>query len=239
MSIDREILESIQEAGTKRFSKAKKTDRVLFGKEHGRKSLSAFARYIDPKFEDPWHVQSMIAMCESLESREIKRGIINLPPRRSKSQTCTRIFPSWYIGRHPDHNVIIASYSDSKAARFGRWIRDCVESPRFAQVFPEVKVRSDFRASSEWETSKGGLVISRGLRGGITGEGADLLLIDDPYKNMEEATSEIISQKVIENYMTVAETRLSPQGIILIVHTRWTRRDLTGVLLGEDKENTE
>lgn len=234
MSVDREILESIREAGTKRFAKVKKEDRVLYGKENGRKNLIPFARYIDSKFEDPWHIHSIADMLERMEQREIRRGIINVPPRRGKSQLCTRLFPSWYIGRNPDHNVIISSYSDSKAARFGRWVRDCVESPRFAQIFPDVKVRSDFRASSEWETSHGGLVISKSLRGGITGEGADLFIIDDPYKNMEEATSETISEKVIENYLSVAETRLSPNGIILIVHTRWTRRDLTGYLLGDE-----
>ncbi|WP_004472609.1 terminase large subunit domain-containing protein [Leptospira santarosai] len=237
MPIDREILESIREAGTKRFSKIKKSDRVLYGKEHGKDSLGAFARFIDPKFEDPLHIKSIIHLLEKMEKGEIQRSIINMPPRRGKSQICTRIFPAWFIGRHPDKNVILLSYSDEKAARFGRWVRDCVESERFSQIFPKVKVRPDMRAAAEWETTSGGLVLSAGLKGGFNGDGADLLVVDDPYKNREEATSEVISEKIIENFMSVGETRLSPNGIILIPHTRWLRNDLTGRLIGEDKES--
>ncbi|QDK22960.1 terminase large subunit domain-containing protein [Leptospira weilii] len=236
MSVDREILESIREAGTKRFSKVKKTDRILYGKEFGKDSLTAFAKYIDPKFEDPLHIKSIIHLLERMEKGEIQRGIINMPPRRGKSQICTRIFPAWFLGRHPDKNVILLSYSDNKAARFGRWVRDCVESNRFSQIFPNTKVRPDMRAAAEWETTSGGLVLSAGLKGGFNGDGADLLIVDDPYKNREEATSETISEKIIENFMSVGETRLSPNAIILIVHTRWLRNDLTGRLIGEDKE---
>lgn len=79
--------------------------------------------------------------------------------------------------------------------------------------------------------------MSAGLKGGFNGDGADLLVVDDPYKNREEATSEVISEKIIENFMSVGETRLSPNGIILIPHTRWLRNDLTGRLIGEDKES--
>ncbi|EMM77045.1 terminase large subunit domain-containing protein [Leptospira santarosai] len=236
MPIDREILESIREAGTKRFSKIKKSDRVLYGKEHGKDSLGAFARFIDPKFEDPLHIKSIIHLLEKMEKGEIQRSIINMPPRRGKSQICTRIFPAWFIGKHPNKNVILLSYSDKKAARFGRWVRDCVESPRFQQIFPETNVRADMRAAGEWQTTKEGLVLSAGLKGGFNGDGADLLIVDDPYKNQEEATSETISEKIIENFMSVGETRLSPNAIILIVHTRWLRNDLTGRLIGEDKE---
>ncbi|EJP13134.1 terminase large subunit domain-containing protein [Leptospira interrogans] len=235
MSSDLEILESLQEFGTKQFSKVKKSDRNLYGKEFGKNSLTAFAKYIDPKFEDPLHIKSIIHLLEWMEKGEITRTIINMPPRRGKSQICTRIFPSWFIGKHPDKNVILLSYSDKKAARFGRWVRDCVESERFAQVFPNTKVRPDMRAAAEWETTDGGLVLSAGLKGGFNGEGADLLIVDDPYKNKEEATSPIVSEKIIENFMSVAETRLSPNAIILVVHTRWTRSDLTGVLTGENE----
>ncbi|WP_426486816.1 terminase large subunit domain-containing protein [Leptospira interrogans] len=235
MSSDLEILESLQEFGTKQFSKVKKSDRNLYGKEFGKDSLTAFAKYIDPKFEDPLHIKSIIHLLEEMEKGKIPRTIINMPPRRGKSQICTRIFPSWFIGKHPDKNVILLSYSDKKAARFGRWVRDCVESERFAQVFPNTKVRPDMRAAAEWETTDGGLVLSAGLKGGFNGEGADLLIVDDPYKNKEEATSPIVSEKIIENFMSVAETRLSPNAIILVVHTRWTRSDLTGVLTGENE----
>ncbi|MCR8647689.1 terminase large subunit domain-containing protein [Leptospira interrogans] len=236
MSSDLEILESLQEFGTKQFSKVKKSDRNLYGKEFGKDSLTAFAKYIDPKFEDPLHIKSIIHLLEEMEKGKITRTIINMPPRRGKSQICTRIFPTWFLGRHPDKNVILLSYSDKKAARFGRWVRDCVESSKFQHVFPECKVRPDMRSAGEWQTTKEGLVLSAGLKSGFNGEGADLLIVDDPYKNMEEATSEAISEKIIENFMSVGETRLSPTAIILIIHTRWLRNDLTGILLGEDRE---
>ncbi|XMT31907.1 hypothetical protein LIBAT_07770 [Leptospira interrogans] len=164
MSSDLEILESLQEFGTKQFSKVKKSDRNLYGKEFGKDSLTAFAKYIDPKFEDPLHIKSIIHLLEEMEKGKITRTIINMPPRRGKSQICTRIFPTWFLGRHPDKNVILLSYSDKKAARFGRWVRDCVESSKFQHVFPECKVRPDMRSAGEWQTTKEGLVLSAGLK---------------------------------------------------------------------------
>lgn len=234
---DKDIFLQLSEEGTKRFSKIKKEDRIHYGKEFGQKSLLAFARYIDPKFQNPKHIKTIIDLLEDMEKGKILRAIVNMPPRHGKSQICTRIFPTWYLGKHPETEVIIASYSNKKAERFTGWIRDRIEAPAFSAVFPDVAVRDDVRARSDWQTTAGGVVIGAGLSGGLTGEGAGLLIIDDPYKNMEEATSETMNEKIWENYLSVAEARLAPDARVLIVHTRWTKNDLTGRLLGEDKDD--
>lgn len=238
MLVNKEVFELFTEQGTKRYSKVRKKNKIIYGKENGKSSLLAFSSYLDPKFDTPWHIKEIASSLEKMEKRnsDMDRMIVNMPPRHGKSQLITRLFPAWYLGRNPNDNVIILSYSDAKAQRFGRWVRDCVESPNYAKVFPDVSVRSDLRAADEWETTKGGLVISAGLAGGVTGEGADLLIVDDPFKNLEQAVSPVIAEKIWDNYLMVAETRLSPKGIVVIVHTRWTREDLTGRLLNESED---
>jgi hypothetical protein len=123
--------------------------------------------------------------------------MIFVPPRFGKSHTTSKLFHSWYRGKHPKDEIILASFNKSKAAEFTRWVRDTCEGPFFHDIFPEVTVRPDKRAADEWHTIQGGITIGAGTQGGLTGRGAHLAFIDDPVKDFEEARSAVIQDKTM------------------------------------------
>lgn len=237
MSIDREILEKFRELGTEQFSKVSKKDPKLYGKKFGKSKLIPFAYYMDPDtepFSDPWHIKEIAKVLQDVESGKLKRLIINMPPRHGKTLLTSKIFVPWALGRNPRRRVIFSSYNDGKAEEETRFMRDLVESKEFRDIFPNVFVRSDARAKGEWVTTDGGIVIGAGSRGSITGRGADLALIDDPYKDYQDAVSPVVSEAVWTWYRSVLRTRLSPNAAIILIHTRWTKKDLTGRLIEQD-----
>jgi predicted phage terminase large subunit-like protein len=117
------------------------------------------------------------------------------------------------------------------ATDFGREVRNIVASEEFSFVFPDTRLASDSKAANRWNTNKGGYYVAAGVGGGITGKGADVLLIDDPIKDREEADSENTRQKIWDWYTGVAYTRLMPGGSVILIQTRWHDDDLAGRLL--------
>ena len=169
---------------------------------------------------------------EAVERGEIDRLMINMPPRHGKSELASRRFPAWFLGRHPNKSVIAASYNSDLAADFGRQVRNIVAAREYANLF-ETKLAEDSRAANRWNTDAGGSYVAAGVGTAITGGGADILLIDDPVKDREEADSEIQRQKVWDWYTSTAYTRLAPGGRIIVIQTRWHEDDLSGRLLVE------
>jgi predicted phage terminase large subunit-like protein len=231
MAKNREIFEALAEEGTKQFSTVKRGDKRLYGKTHGRDDLLAYAPYIEPTFLAPDHIKLIAKHLKAVEAGRIKRLIVNMPPRHGKSNLISKIFPSWYIGKHPADNILIASYGLSIAAPFTRWLRNTCESPEYREIFPKFSVAADSRARTQWDTTAGGKVVGAGADGPITGRGIELGIIDDPYKSYEEARSELQQEKLWEWYRSVFLTRLHPGGRIIVVHTRWTTNDLTAKLI--------
>lgn len=229
-----EHLQFLREEGTKQFSKVEKSDRKLYGKTFGNNDLIAFAKYIDPDFADPTHIQLIADALNKVHTGEIKRLIINMPPRHGKSQLCSKIFPTWYLGNHPKSNIILSSYAATLAEDFTRWQRNTCESPIYRDVFPELYIKQDSRAKDQWETVQDGTVIGAGVGGPITGRGADLAIIDDPVKNYEEAKSEIIQDKIWDWYQSTLRTRLHPGAKVILIMTRWVTFDLAGRLIAQD-----
>lgn len=153
-----------------------------------------------------------------------------MPPRHGKSQLASINFPSWYLGRNPEKEIIAASYSADLAQDFGAKTRDIVNSDIYHYIF-KTSLRSDEQAKGKWRTIEGGTYISTGVGGPITGRGANILIIDDPFKNREEADSEVIREKIWNWYISTAYTRLEKDGSIVIIATRWHLDDLIGRLL--------
>ena len=237
MSVGIEILEKFRELGTEQFSKVSKKDPKLYGKKHGQSKLIPFAFYLDPDtdpFTDPKHIREIAKALEDVESGKLKRLIINMPPRHGKTLLTSKIFVPWSVGKNPKRKIIFASYNDTKAEEETRFMRDLVESKEFRDIFPDVFVRSDARAKGAWITTDGGIIIGAGSRGSMTGRGADLAIIDDPYKDYQDAIYPVVSEAVWNWYRSVLRTRLSPNASIVVVHTRWTKNDLTGRLLEQD-----
>lgn len=159
--------------------------------------------------------------------------MIFAPPRHTKSELASRRFPAWYLGRHPDRQLIAATYSGDFALDFGREVRGIVHSEEFRALYPEVTLAQDSKAANRWHTNQGGVSVYVGVGGPITGRGAHVALIDDPFKNREEADSEVRRETVWKWYTSTLRTRLMPGGAIVLILTRWHEDDLAGRLLAQ------
>lgn len=166
---------------------------------------------------------------------EIPRLIIEAPVRHGKSELVCRHTPAWWLGRHPEHQVMLASYEAMIARSWGRKARDEL-AEHGAAVFGVVP--SSTPAAAEWWTVEGheGVMVTAGVGGALTGKGADLLIIDDPVKNAEEAQSTVQREKVWDWWRSTARSRLQPGGRVIIVMARWHEDDLVGRLLAADDE---
>lgn len=134
-----------------------------------------------------------------------------MPPRHGKSELASIRFPAWYLGRNPDKRIILASYADSLASTFGRQIRDLIQDERFQRVF-EATMSKVSSAADHWNIAgrRGGL-IAAGVGSGITGHGADMLIVDDPVKDASEADSPTVRENKWQWYTRTAYTRLQPR----------------------------
>ena len=177
------------------------------------------------------HHLALIQRLEDVASGKCKRLMVFMPPRHGKSMLASEYFPAWYLGMHPDHQVIAATYSQGLADDFGRKVRNLVTSEAHRWVFHDFLMSDDSQAANRFHTSTNGAYFAVGAGGPITGRGAHLLLIDDPIKGREDAESETMRQRLKDWYTSVARTRLMPGGAIVVIQTRWHSDDLSGWLL--------
>ena len=159
--------------------------------------------------------------------------MVFLPPRSSKSVICSKLFPAWYIGRNPEHEILTVSHSDQLSSDFGRSVRDIVNTEDFQDVFKGVSLRSDVRAAGKWKTNKGGQYYAAGVRSQIAGRGAHIAILDDVMSE-EDSYSEAGRRYVKEWYPAGLRTRIMPNGSILIINTRYHYDDLCGWLLKQE-----
>jgi len=161
------------------------------------------------------------------------RIIVNAPPQHGKSQSISHWLPTWYLDTWPERSVILASYGDTFASRWGLQVRDEFQAQQ--GTFTEIK--QERALASDWMTTRGGGMRSVGIGGSLTGIGSDLLIIDDPHKNWEEALSPTMREKVVDWFNAVLYTRRRPGASIIVVQTRWHERDLTGYLIAEHEDD--
>ena len=157
-----------------------------------------------------------------------------MPPRHTKSEFASYMLPAWFLGRDPSKKIIQCSNTAELAVGFGRKVRNLVASEPFSKIFPNVNLRSDSKAAGRWSTNKNGEYFAIGVGGTVTGKGADLLIIDDPHSEQEAALAQgdhSVFDKVYEWYTSGPRQRLQPGGAIIVVMTRWAKRDLTGRIL--------
>jgi predicted phage terminase large subunit-like protein len=157
-----------------------------------------------------------------------------MPPRHTKSEFASYLLPAWFLGKFPQKKVIQTSHTAELAVGFGRKVRNLVDSDVYKSIFPGVGLQSDSKAAGRWATNKGGDYFAIGIGGAVTGKGADLLIIDDPHSEQEATLAETnpeIYDKTHEWYTSGPRQRLQPGGAIVIVMTRWSKKDLTGQVL--------
>lgn len=203
-------------------------------REQGQNDFMKFVKTMWPGFIHGRHHELMARKFEQIANGEIKRLIINMPPRHTKSEFASFMLPAWFLGRFPNKKIIQCSNTAELAVGFGRKVRNLVDSDVYGQIFPNVSLRSDSKAAGRWSTNGNGEYFAIGVGGTVTGKGADLLIIDDPHSEQEAALAAgdpSVYDKVFEWYTSGPRQRLQPGGSIVVVMTRWAKRDLTGRIL--------
>jgi predicted phage terminase large subunit-like protein len=203
-------------------------------KENCQDNFMDFVHRVWPDFIDGEHHKEMAAAFERVANGKIKRLIINMPPRHTKSEFASYLLPAWFLGKFPKKKVIQTSHTAELAVGFGRKVRNLVDSDLYKSIFPGVGLQSDSKAAGRWATNQGGDYFAIGVGGAVTGKGADVLIIDDPHSEQEAALSENnpeVYDKTYEWYTSGPRQRLQPGGSIIIVMTRWSKKDLTGQVI--------
>lgn len=196
-------------------------------------SLLAYAKYQWRGFQVAQHHVLIAQHLEAVERGEIKRLIIQAPPRHGKSLLTSENFPSWYLGRNPTHEILFSTYNQRLANKFGRRVRNLMLNPGFKRVFPECTVSRDSKAKNQFNTKAGGTYNAVGVGGGATGEGAHLAILDDTLKGRKQAESKTFREDLKEFFASTVYTRLTPDGAIVIMQTRWHEDDIIGYVLKE------
>ena len=198
------------------------------------KDFMAFVKAMWPQFIEGSHHKIIAKKFNALAEGKIKRLIINMPPRHTKSEFASFLLPSWMVGRRPDLKIIQTTHTTELAIRFGRKAKTLIDSPEYQSVF-KTTLREDSKAAGKWETDQGGEYYAAGVGSAITGRGADLLIIDDPHSEQDALNAQAL-ERAYEWYTSGPRQRLQPGGSIVVVMTRWNMKDLTGALLKSQKE---
>ena len=194
----------------------------------------SFVKTVWPEFIEGAHHRHIAKKFNDLATGKINRLIVNMPPRHTKSEFASFLLPAWMVGRQPKLKIIQATHTGELAIRFGRKAKHLIDSEEYKKIF-ETTLQEDSKAAGRWETAQGGEYFAAGVGGAITGRGADLLIIDDPHSE-QDALSPNAMENAYEWYTSGPRQRLQPGGKIVLVMTRWSTKDLTGILLNNQKE---
>jgi len=202
-------------------------------RDHQEISTSTFLNFVKgiwTEFINGDHHVKMAKAFDDIASGKLKRLIINMPPRHTKSEFASHLFPAYLLGKNPKLKIIEATHTADLAVNFGRKVRDLIDSEEYKTLFPETELKADSRSAGKWLTNKGGEYYAAGTGGALAGRGADLFIIDDPHSE-QDAMSDKALDEAYEWFMTGPRQRLQPGGAIVIVMTRWSKKDLTGRLI--------
>ena len=198
--------------------------------EESTSTFMNFVKAIWSDFIEGDHHYKMAEAFDKIAEGKLKRLIINMPPRHTKSEFASHLFPAYLLGKNPRLKIIEATHTADLAINFGRKVRDLIDRDDYTELFPDTALKADSRSAGKWLTNKGGEYYAAGTGGALAGRGADLFIIDDPHSE-QDAMSDKAMDDAYEWYMTGPRQRLQPGGAIVIVMTRWSKKDLTGRLI--------
>ena len=202
------------------------------GRSLAQKDFLSFVKEVWPAFIEGSHHKVMSDAFNRIAEGSLKRLIVNMPPRHTKSEFASHLFPAWYLGRFPDRKVIQTAHTAELAVGFGRKVRNLVGSEVYQAIFNDVALSTDSKAAGRWSTNKNGDYFAIGVGGAVTGKGADILIVDDPHSEQEAALNDpSVYDKTYEWYTSGPRQRLQPGGAICLVMTRWSKKDLTGSIV--------
>ena len=199
-----------------------------------RSDFLTFVKHVWPDFIEGRHHKEIADKFNKLAAGKIKRLIINMPPRHTKSEFGSYLLPAWMVGKNPKLKIIQSTNTTELSVRFGRKAKALIDSPEYQEVF-KTRLKEDSQAAGKWETAQGGEYYAAGVGSAITGRGADLLIIDDPHTEQDAMNSQALD-RTFEWYTSGPRQRLQPGGSILLIMTRWNEKDLTGKLISAQKE---
>ena len=208
-------------------------------REKCQKSFISFVKKMWPGFISGRHHAVVAKAFEDVAEGKIKRLAISMPPRHTKSEFGSYLFPAWFLGKFSDKKVMQASNTSELAVGFGRKVRNLVDSEQYHEVFPDVKLSQDSKSAGRWAVNQRGEYFAIGVGGTMTGRGADIVIIDDPHSEQEAtlaAHNPSIYDASYEWYTSGPRQRLQPNGAIIIIATRWSERDLIGRVLQDAAE---
>lgn len=214
--------------------------------EGARRKMLSFASYMQPSYKWNWHHNDIADALDKFFKGEIKRLMLFLPPQHAKSTFTSQLFPAQALGKNPDLKIILGSYSASLAESMNRIVQRHIDSPEYANLFPQTKLQAAgangkyVRNAEQFDiVDHDGYLKAVGVGGSTTGKPADIFIIDDPHKDREEARSALISQKVWDWYTDVVYTRLHNNSGVLLIQTRWDDMDLAGRLLKQMEQSMQ
>ena len=218
----------------------------LAAREAARDHFMPFVKAVWPDFIGGAHHEIMAEAFEEVSAGTTKRLILDMPPRFTKSEFGSWLLPAWFLGKFPKKKIIQVSNNDDLASGFGRRVRNMIDGASlmtaegtvppvsYADIFPKVKLAEDSKAAGLWHTNWGGEYFSVGVKGKVTGRGADVAIVDDPHSEQEAKQAEsnpAVFDDVYSWYTSGIRQRLQPGGSIIIIVTRWSKRDLVGQVL--------
>ena len=222
--------EYLTDAELEQLSKHLDKYKELHERDKLQSEFMEFVRHVWPSFIGGSHHKIFAEKLERVAKGELKRLIVNMPPRHTKSEFASYLFPAWVMGRDPHTKIIQATHTAELAVGFGRKVKNLLDSEIYRDVFPEIELARDAKASGRWSTNEGGEYYAVGVGGALAGRGANLCIIDDPVSE-QDALSPTALDGIYEWYTSGPRQRLQPGGSIIIVMTRWSIRDLTAKVL--------
>ena len=238
MTTNKEKLKALRNINTSYLTKAEAKEftvllEELEKREFQEKSTSTFMDFVVTiwkEFISGDHHVKMAKAFDDIANGKLNRLIINMPPRHTKSEFASHLFPAYLLGKNPKLKIIEATHTSDLAVNFGRKVRDLIDGDEYHELFPDTELKSDSRSAGKWLTNKGGEYYAAGIGGALAGRGADLFIIDDPHSE-QDAMSDKAMDDAYEWFMGGPRQRLQPGGAIVIVMTRWSKKDLTGRLI--------
>jgi predicted phage terminase large subunit-like protein len=204
-----------------------------------RQDFLAFIAAVDPAYKFGAHLKRLGALLSEVEEGHKDRIAVSMAPRFGKSQMISIYYPAWYLGKHPDHKLIVASHTVDLAVDMARKVRNLMQTAEYKAIFPGVAIAADAKAAGKWNTTKGGEVYATGVGGALAGRGAHLIVVDDPISEQDIKSGNTTSlDGIYEWFRAGLRTRLMPGGKICILHclagdTRVTLANGTDKLLSD------
>jgi hypothetical protein len=202
-------LQALPEEALKEILALTEAKKRLDLREQAQHHFMPFAHHVYENFIEGRHHRIIAEKLERVARGELKRLIINMPPRHSKSEFASFLMPAWFLGRNPKLKIIQATHNTELAVRFGRKVRDLIDDPAYKDIFPNTILKEDNKGAGKWGTDKGGEYFAAGVGAAVTGRGADLFIIDDPHSE-QDALSETAFDHAYEWYTSGPDSVCSP-----------------------------